>query len=595
MNKRQKSLKTTLTLVCTFLATVICVLMGFIGIYFINTSTDNAYEEYEAAKMEGYKAEIKSQVQSVLSVLQQQYDLAQAGTITEAEAKQQAKEIVRAMRYRDDASGYFWIDDTEYTLVMHPILTEQEGNNRFELEDQNGVMIIQEIMKVCQSAEKGGYNEFYFTKADGVTVAPKIAYSGMFEPWGWAISTGNYVDDMSVQMEGVRNKINQDFVRMCRNLIIGGIAMLLVTIGISMATGTVIVKPIKKMKEFADLLSTGDLTADLTIKQKDEIGMAADNLNRARKNINELVQHITDAADKIDDALCTFDESFGNMNRSITEVNTAVDGITKNVNSQAESTMQAAGDIGSMAVGIEQTSGEVKELGRNSVTMKELSTECSDKLSELMKANTKTQHDVEGMYKQAEATNTAAENIRQAAALIDAISEQTNLLALNASIEAARAGESGKGFAVVANEIGSLAKQSAQAVEDISNIIDNLLENSARSLGLMNTVNDTINHQVSALNETNKIFEALYGNLNRCMDSIERIESMTGSIDGQRQGVTDVLETLNALAQDNAASTEETSAMTEELSGMVFGAKEMVTELKKDISELMEIVNVFKV
>lgn len=75
------------------------------------------------------------------------------------------------MRYRDDRSGYFWIDDTDYNLVMHPILAEQEGNNRYDLEDQNGVMIIQEIMKVCNSADGGGFNEFYFTKADGVTVA----------------------------------------------------------------------------------------------------------------------------------------------------------------------------------------------------------------------------------------------------------------------------------------------------------------------------------------------------------------------------------------------------------------------------------------
>lgn len=83
------------------------------------------------------------------------------------QAKEDAKETIRVMRYRDDQSGYFWIDDTDYTLVMHPILSEQEGNNRYELEDQNGIMIIQEIMKVCQSAEKGGYNEFYFTKAGG--------------------------------------------------------------------------------------------------------------------------------------------------------------------------------------------------------------------------------------------------------------------------------------------------------------------------------------------------------------------------------------------------------------------------------------------
>ena len=85
----------------------------------------------------------------------------------------------------------------DYVLVMHAVLTEQEGDNRKELKDRNGIMITQSVVSVCNSADKGGYNEFYFTKSDGVTVAPKIAYSQLFEPWGWAVCTGNYVDDMN--------------------------------------------------------------------------------------------------------------------------------------------------------------------------------------------------------------------------------------------------------------------------------------------------------------------------------------------------------------------------------------------------------------
>lgn len=118
------------------------------------------------------------------------------------QAKEDAKETIRVMRYRDDQSGYFWIDDTDYTLVMHPILSEQEGDNRYELEDQNGIMIIQEIMKVCQSAEKGGYNEFYFTKADGVTVAPLKKIQSFAE----RMSEGNLTTSVEVRQ---KNEIGQ--------------------------------------------------------------------------------------------------------------------------------------------------------------------------------------------------------------------------------------------------------------------------------------------------------------------------------------------------------------------------------------------------
>ena len=71
-----------------------------------------------------------------------------AHLLTSLSTKNEAKEIIRSMRYREDGSGYFWIDDTDYNLVMHPILTDQEGSNRLELKDQNGVFIIQEIMKM---------------------------------------------------------------------------------------------------------------------------------------------------------------------------------------------------------------------------------------------------------------------------------------------------------------------------------------------------------------------------------------------------------------------------------------------------------------
>ena len=74
-------------------------------------------------------------------------------------------------------SGYFWIDGMDYVLVAHAVLTDQEGDNRKDLMDQNGVMITQSVVNVCNTADKCGYNEFYFTKSDGVTVAPKIAYS----------------------------------------------------------------------------------------------------------------------------------------------------------------------------------------------------------------------------------------------------------------------------------------------------------------------------------------------------------------------------------------------------------------------------------
>ena len=587
--RRSKSLKTTLILVCASLGIVIGVVVGLIGVLTIRNISNGAYDEYAGAMDEGYRTEIKSQVQSVLAILQAEYDKAAAGTLTEEEAKKEAAEIVRAMRYRDDDSGYFWIDDKDYILVMHPILPEQEGNNRYDLEDQNGIMIIQEIMKVCQSADKGGYNEFYFTKADGVTVAPKVAYSGYFEPWGWAVSTGNYVDDMELEMQGIKDSIVNEFRNSC--ILMAGccVILLIITVVVSCVVGEFLVVPLRRVKDFAVSISEGDLTADVEVKQRNEMGVAADSLNTARQKINDLITSIAGTAHKVEGMTVEFDDSFQQMEKSIGEVDVAVEEIAKNITAQAASTSDATGEVNKIAEGIDRTTKEVADLRDNSDSMKKLSRQCSDKLQELVQANMRTKEDVVSMQAQAEATNEAADAIKQAAGLIDAIADQTNLLALNASIEAARAGESGKGFAVVATEIGALANQSTQAVGEISNIINDLVSKSVQSLQIMEKVNGTVEHQVNVLSDTQSIFKDLYTNLDQCMESIAE------DIERQRQGITAVLDTLNSLAQDNAASSEETSAMTEELGQIVARSKEMVDDLKGDVDQLVGGVGQFSV
>lgn len=592
---RAKSLKTTLVLVCAALGIVIGAAVGMIGVLTIRNISNGAYDEYARAMDDGYRTEIKSQVQSVLAILQAEYDKAAAGMLTEEEAKAEAAEIVRAMRYRDDDSGYFWIDDKDYILVMHPILPEQEGNNRYDLVDQDGVMIIQEIMKVCQSADKGGYNEFAFTKADGVTVAPKVAYSGYFEPWGWAVSTGNYVDDMEQEMQGIKDSIVQEFRNSCVLMAGCCVVLLVITVVVSCVVGEFLVIPLRRVKDFAVSISEGDLTADVVVKQRNEMGVAADSLNTARQKINGLITSISGTAHKVEGMTVEFDESFRQMEKSIGEVDIAVEEIAKNITAQAASTSDATGEVNKIAEGIDRTTKEVAELRDNSDSMKKLSRQCSDKLQELVQANMRTKEDVVSMQTQAEATNEAADAIKQAAGLIDAIADQTNLLALNASIEAARAGESGKGFAVVATEIGALANQSTQAVGEISNIINDLVSKSVQSLQIMEKVNGTVEHQVSVLNDTQSIFKDLYTNLDQCMESIVNIEAMTEDIERQRQGITTVLDTLNSLAQDNAASSEETSAMTEELGQIVSRSKEMVEDLKGDVDHLVGGVEQFSV
>lgn len=578
---------------CVLLVMVVSVILGGIAIWGIKSSTSMAIEEYKIAMNDGYNSEIKSEVQSVIHVLNTEYDRVQSGEITEEEAKENAKEIVRGMRYREDESGYFWIDDTDYVLVMHPILADQEGNNRYELEDQNGVMIIQEIMKVCQSAEKGGFNEFYFTKSDGVTVAPKVAYSQIFEPWGWVVSTGNYVDDMSLEMSQVENRIQSQFVKMCILVVVSVVIMLVVALVVSAQFGKSICKPLVKIQELATRLAHGDLTTAVDVKAQNELGVTADALNTAQAQMVGLISRIQDTSVKLADALKEFETNFGTMSESIQNVSIAMNEIANNSTEQAEATTSATEGISIIADQIDNTSGEVETLDKNTETMEVQSQKSVEALSKLIDVNNKTKDDIDLMYSQTMKNNEAVAKISESAVLITEIASQTNLLSLNASIEAARAGESGRGFAVVAEEIGHLANQSAETAEVINKIIGELTDNSQKSTDMMKRMKEVSEDQVNVLTNTNSMFGDLQQALKNCVQSLNLITNHITEMDAQKNVITENVDSLGRLATDNAASTEETSSMSTELDHLVGRSGELLSELSGDVDELRANISKF--
>lgn len=591
---KTKSVKGTLRMMCLLLVLVASVVLGCISIFSIKNTTDMAITEYDNAMDGGYDTEIKSEVQTVIAVLQAEYDRFQSGELTEDEAKNEAKEIVRAMRYRDDASGYFWIDDTDYNLVMHPILADQEGNNRYELEDQNGVMIIQEIMKVCTSAEGGGYNEFYFTKADGVTVAPKVAYSQMFEPWGWAVSTGNYVDEMQVEMAKVEDRINQKFMTLCIVIVAVMLVMLVLAVLWANIYGNKLCKPLVAIQKLASRLSEGDLSTAVDVADRNELGVTADALNTAQEHIVSLISNISTASEDVKMALQTFTGNFTAMEESIGNVSIAVNEIAENSTTQAGSTTEASSGIMTIAEGIERMSNEMQELVGNANQMQEYSTKSLTTLRELIETNHKTEEDINSMYAQTESTNASVTKISTMATLISEIADQTNLLSLNASIEAARAGEAGRGFAVVAEEIGSLATQSADTASQINDIIGELTSNSEKSMGIMVQMNEASKKQVEALDHTSEMFRDLQKALESCTNSIRIVTEMINTANEERRRVTDSIEVLTHLATDNAASTQETSSMTTELEGTVEKSGDIIRKLEGDMQLLSDNMQQFR-
>lgn len=581
--KGVKSLAVMVVFVVFLLIAATAVCLGGLGIFFLRQSMAESANEYEATKNQDYRTEIKSQVQSAISLVQGFYDQAAAGGLTEEEAKRQALEAVRSLRYRDDSSGYMWIDDEDYILLMHPILPEQEGDNRYDLTDQDGVKIIQNIM--ASADEGGGYNEFYFTKADGVTVAPKVAYSQKFEPWGWIITTGNYVDDMNEEIAVTRARISQQFRQMIILFAVAVVAALLIAFFVSLFFGRRLTRGIQRVEGNLRKTAEGDLSYEIDPRltcRADEIGKIARSLEGVKDSLARMIGSISESGGHLKNSSEKFSEKFRDITNSIQNVNTAIEELALGATSQASETETVNGKIAELGNIIEIEKQDVRRLEESVSTMMECSTGASESIELLNKITDVTIKAIGVVYEQTNRNNESAENINKAVEIIKGLAEQTNLLSLNASIEAARAGEAGRGFAVVAEEIRNLAEESAGNAQEIEGIVKDLTGNIAVSVDNMQVVSKNVEEQMSRLKDTQKAFARLYEEIRMVEDVSKEIGSQTGVLASLKQLVADSVNNLASIVEENAASTEETSASMQLVA-------EGIEECSKDTQFLVEL------
>lgn len=553
--------------------------------------------KYESAMYDGYKLEIKSQVQAAIAIIQGYYDLFQEGTFaTEEEAKNAAKESIRSMRYRDDDSGYLWIDGLDCVLVMHPILPEQEGTNRKDMEDQNGVMITQEIVKAAQSG--GGYNQFYFTKSDGKTVAPKLAYSEEFEPWGWAVATGNYIDDMQKEIDTTGKDIQKTFRSMIINLVVLSVVILIAAIVLAILVGNRIALPIVAMERDLGQIANGDLRFKVNtkyIKRKDEIGKMAVSMETVRASLSTLVGGISSLAQKLQADSQSFSDHFENVAQNIGSVNRAVGEIAEGATSQASDTELVSNKVKDLEHVIDMEKDAVSRLETAITSMMDYSDNAVKNIELLSSISEKTNHAVTFVNEQTQKTNESVGNIQQAIAVITSIAEQTSLLSLNASIEAARAGEQGKGFAVVAEEIRKLADESNKSASEIGEVVSLLISNSDLSVDRMQDVSSNVQEQMNRLKETKTSFESLYEEIKSVEEVSGNIDVQTSKLEDLKKAVSDSVSSLASVIEQSAAGAQETSANMNMLNANIDGSVDNLTELVTLNDDLMKEIGKFQV
>lgn len=544
--------------------------LGTLGLNFLAQSMYETITTYEKTMDSGYNMEIKSQVQSAIAVIEGFYNQFEKGELKEEVAKNLAKEAVRSMRYRDDDSGYMWIDDTDYTLVMHPILPEQEKSNRYELTDQNGIKIIQVIMDAAKTG--GGYNSFYFTKADGVTVAPKVAYSEMFEPWQWVITTGNYVDDMQKEVITAKVQIEKRFKIM---LVVFGMAIVIITIlalVISMFFGKRLAKGLQKLEKDLQSAGRGDFTFKVKgkiLQRKDEIGAMACSLVKVQDSLARMIGNVSDASVQLYESSELFSEKFENITKGIQSINGAIEELVQGTTQQSAEMDIVHTKVKELEEVIYIEQEESQKLQKVVGTMLQYSHNAAESIEALDQITEATINAIEVVSEQSQKTSDSAEYINKVVEMIKGLAKQTNLLSLNASIEAARAGESGKGFSVVASQIRDLAEESAKNAEEIEGIVRCLIDNAENSTNKMGQVTYNVNIQKAKLRESKNDFSQLYTEIKSVGEVAEEISNQTDVLEDLKGIVSKTVDRLLSTVEESIAATQETNASMQVLTDSV--------------------------
>lgn len=330
-------------------------------------------------------------------------------------------------------------------------------------------------------------------------------------------------------------KVAKDFNSSIYTSVISLLILGLISIVFSIYTGfyvsRLITLPLLKGIEFAKKLAKGDLTTEIDINQKDEIGVLAFNLQLMNNRIREIIAYVSTTAE--------------NLAAASLELSSTSQLVSQGASEQASSAEEVSAAIEEMSANIQQNRDNAKETENIAV---------------------KAGKDIfQGSGKVVDTVNDMHE-IASKISIIGEIAFQTNILALNAAVEAARAGEHGRGFGVVASEVGKLAERSRIAATEIDQLTKSSVKNAEVAGKLMSEI-------VPDIQKTSQLIQEI---------SAANVEQSEGALQ-----INGAIQQLNMVTQQNAASSEELSTNAVELSAQAEQLQEIISFFKVNSEDII--------
>ncbi|GGP07389.1 methyl-accepting chemotaxis protein [Oceanobacillus neutriphilus] len=481
----------------------------------------------------------------------------------------------------EDGSGVVGIDVS--TDFIQSLASEVSiGDDGYTiLLDTNQNVIYHPEMEVGEEAGQAFYQKMYGKDAGSFEYkynnTSKLMVYTTNNMTGWKIA--GTIDYSEVQ--STAKSITSTLIVVLSLTLILGIGVILLLI-------RSVIRPIKEIREKAEIISTGDLTQSVEVKTNDEIGQLGTAFNKMGESLRELVRDVELNAQQVAASAEELNANADQMTSSSEQVSLAIQEVSSSAEHQLSGTEDGVHSLEEVSTGVGrvvESSTQVTELVEKMNTQAEVGGQA---VSNTLNQMTSIQSSVENTN---ENISSLLERSKQVSTILNAItdiSEQTNLLALNAAIEAARAGEHGKGFAVVADEVRKLAEQSKLSATQIRDIIVGIqtdVENAVDKMGqVTSNVNSGLDVSYDAIDKFGEIMRSSES-IKPQMEEVTSISEQMAAAVGQ---LTETVSDLASIARNNAASSQEVAASSEEqLASMeeISASAKSLSSMAEDLSE----------